>query len=125
MLTHSKAIAMLPVVGMERAPKFYEETLGLPRPEVRPSGEARYEAGETRFALYPRATPTRADHTALSFEVDDLAAEMRSLRGRGVRFEEYDLPGLKTVEGVCVLGSERAAWFRDPDGNILCLHQDL
>ena len=43
---------------------------------------------------------------------------------RGVRFEDYDLPGLKTVEGVCVLGGERAAWFRDPEGNTLCIHQD-
>jgi len=125
MLTQSRATAMLPVVDMPRARAFYEQTLGLPAPRVRPGGEARYEAGGLSFALYPRATPTRADHTALSFEVADLSAEMRTLRDRGVRFEEYDLPGLKTTAGVCVLGSERAAWFRDPEGNILCLHQDL
>lgn len=124
MLTGAKATAMLPVVDMGRARKFYQETLDLPAPRVRENGEARFDAGGTSFALYPRSTPTRADHTALSFEVRDLAAEMRTLRARGVRFEEYDLPGLKTEEGVCVLGSERAAWFRDPEGNILCLHQD-
>lgn len=124
MLAGSKATAMLPVVDMARALAFYEQTLGLPPPRVRPSGEARFEANGLSFALYPRATPTRADHTALSFEVRDLAAEMRALRARGVHFEEYDLPGLKTEEGVCVLGSERAAWFRDPEGNILCIHQD-
>jgi catechol 2,3-dioxygenase-like lactoylglutathione lyase family enzyme len=124
MLRNAQATSMLPVVEMARARRFYEETLGLPAPEVRPSGEARYRAGGTRFALYPRSTPTRADHTALSFQVDDLAAEMRALASRGVVFEEYDLPGLKTEGGVCVLGSERAAWFKDPDGNILCLHQD-
>ncbi len=124
MLTGAKATAMLPVVDMSRARKFYQETLDLPAPRVRENGEARFDAGGTSFALYPRSTPTRADHTALSFEVRDLAAEMRTLRARGVRFEEYDLPGLKTEEGVCVLGSERAAWFRDPEGNILCLHQD-
>ena len=124
MLTNQKATSMLPVVNMARARQFYEKTLGLDAAQVRENGEARYDAGGTSFALYPRATPTRADHTALSFEVKDLSAEMRDLRARGVRFEEYDLPGLKTVEGVCVLGSERAAWFRDPEGNILCLHQD-
>lgn len=124
MLTNCKATAMLPVVEMARARKFYEEALGLPPGRARPSGETRYEAGGTSFALYPRATPTRADHTALTWEVSDIAAEMKALRARGVRFEEYDLPGLKTVEGVCVLGAERAAWFRDPEGNILCIHQD-
>jgi catechol 2,3-dioxygenase-like lactoylglutathione lyase family enzyme len=124
MLTEALATAMLPVVDMTRARAFYEGLLGLPAPRVRPSGEARYQAGGLSFALYPRTTPTRADHTALSFEVRDLAAEMRALRARGVSFEEYDLPGLKTKEGVCVLGAERAAWFKDTEGNILCLHQD-
>jgi catechol 2,3-dioxygenase-like lactoylglutathione lyase family enzyme len=124
MLTNSKAIAMLPVVDMARARTFYEQTLGLPVPRVPPNGEARYETGGQRFALYKRATPTRADHTALSFEVSDITSEMKALRSRGVRFEDYDLPGLKTHDGVCVLGGERAAWFRDPEGNILCIHQD-
>ncbi len=55
--------------------------------------------------------------------MSDIAAEMGDLRARGVRFEEYDLPGLKTVEGVWAQGAERAAWFRDPEGNILCIHQ--
>jgi catechol 2,3-dioxygenase-like lactoylglutathione lyase family enzyme len=124
MLTEFRATAMLPVTDMARARKFYEETLGLARPRVGPNGDARYDAGGTAFALYPRSTPTRADHTALSFEVKDLVGEMKALRARGVRFEDYDLPGLKTQDGVCVLGSERAAWFRDPDGNTLCIHQD-
>ncbi len=126
MLSGTKVTAMLPVVDMKRARRFYEETLQLPKPKVtREGGEALFEVSGERFALYPRATPTRADHTALSFEVDDLDGEMRSLRGRGVRFEEYDSPGLKTSNGVCDLGAERAAWFKDPDGNILCLHQTI
>jgi catechol 2,3-dioxygenase-like lactoylglutathione lyase family enzyme len=124
MLNDAKAISMLPVVDMARARDFYERTLGLGRADVRANGEARFQAGGARFALYPRKTPTQADHTALSFEVANLAAEMKTLRERGVRFEDYDLPGLKTENGVCVLGSERAAWFKDPEGNILCLHED-
>jgi catechol 2,3-dioxygenase-like lactoylglutathione lyase family enzyme len=124
MLTNSRAIAMLPVVDMARARSFYEQTLGLPEARVPPNGEARYDTKGHSFALYQRATATRADHTALSFEVSDIASEMRALRSKGVRFEDYDLPGLKTHDGVCALGGERAAWFRDPEGNILCIHQD-
>ena len=124
MLTQAQATAMLPVVDLTRARAFYEGPLGLPPAHLGPAGEARYQVGGVSFALYPRATPTRADHTALSFQVQDLAGEMRALRARGVRFEEYDLPGLRTQDGVCVLGAERAAWFKDPEGNILCLHQD-
>jgi catechol 2,3-dioxygenase-like lactoylglutathione lyase family enzyme len=124
MLSGTKVTAMLPVVDMTRARKFYEDTLQLPQPRVRPNGEALFGVSGERFALYPRATPTRADHTALSFEVKDLDDEMKTLRARGVRFEDYDVPGLKTKAGVCDLGAERAAWFRDPDGNILCLHEE-
>jgi len=121
MLTRCKVTAMLPVVEMARARKFYEGTLGLAPPTVRPNGEARYGAGDVAFALYPRSTPTRADHTALSFEVKDLAAEMRDLRARGVRFEEYDLPGLKTEDGVATLGDLQSAWFKDSEGNVLAV----
>jgi catechol 2,3-dioxygenase-like lactoylglutathione lyase family enzyme len=124
MLSGTKITAMLPVVDMARARRFYEETLQLPKPRVRPNGEALFEVAGERFALYPRETPTHTDHTALSFEVDDLDGEMRGLRTRGVRFEDYDMPGLKTTGGVAEHGGERAAWFRDPDGNILCLHQE-
>jgi catechol 2,3-dioxygenase-like lactoylglutathione lyase family enzyme len=124
MLTGSKATAMLPATDLARARRFYEETLGLPPARLRENGEARFEGSGYSFALYQRGAPTRADHTALSFEVSDLAAEMKALQARGVGFEEYDLPGLKTVQGVCVLGGEQAAWFHDTEGNILCLHQD-
>jgi catechol 2,3-dioxygenase-like lactoylglutathione lyase family enzyme len=123
MLTGSKATAMLPVVDMKRARKFYEETLRLRAARAGEGGETHYEAGGTDIALYPRSTPTKADHTTLTFEVRDLDAEMADLRSRGLRFEEYDMPGLKTTNGVATLGPERAAWFRDPEGNIICLHQ--
>ena len=95
--------------------------LTLPRPD----GKFIYRCGGTVLALYPRPGGTRAEHTALSFRVDDIAREIHELQARGVVFAEYDLPGLKTVDHVCVLGSEKAAWFLDPEGNILCLHEDL
>ena len=62
---------------------------------------------------------------ALSFRVDDIAKAIVMLKSRGVVFADYDFPGLKTEGHVCVLGSEKAAWFEDPEGNILCLHEDL
>lgn len=71
----------------------------------------------------PKLEGTRAEHTALSFEVTNTAATVQELTGRGVNFEDYDYPGLKTVDKICVLGSERAAWFKDTEGNILCVHQ--
>ncbi|HEY6354828.1 MAG TPA: hypothetical protein VIY30_10085 [Burkholderiaceae bacterium] len=55
----------------------------------------------------------------------DIGRAITELKGRGVNFADYDFPGLKTVEHVCVLGSEKAAWFEDPEGNILCLHADI
>jgi len=61
----------------------------------------------------------------LSFRVAQIDQAVAALSQRGVRFADYDLPGLKTVAHVCVLGSEKAAWFEDPEGNILCLHEDL
>ena len=61
----------------------------------------------------------------MSSEVSDIGAEIEALAQRGVTFADYDLPGLKTVDHVCVLGSEKAACFEDPDGNVLCLHEPL
>jgi len=125
MLAGCQVTTMLPVVDMGRARTFYEGKLGLAAGSQRPNGEVVYQLNGATVALYPRGQPTRADHTALSFEVKDIGAEIRQLTARGVTFEEYDLPGLKTVNKVCVLGSEKAAWLKDTEGNILCLHEDL
>jgi len=117
--------AILPVIDMGRARRFYEQQLGLAAGAARPDGKFVYRCGGTEIALFPRPGGTKAEHTALSFQVEDIGAAIRDLEARGVTFADYDLPGLKTVEHVCVLGSEKAAWFQDPEGNILCLHQDL
>jgi catechol 2,3-dioxygenase-like lactoylglutathione lyase family enzyme len=121
----SEATCILPVKDMQRARRFYEGGLGLVAGAEKPDGKFVYKLGGTEIALFPRAEGTKATHTALSFRVPDIAAAIRSLAARGVAFADYDLPGLKTVEHVCVLGSEKAAWFNDPEGNILCLHEDI
>jgi catechol 2,3-dioxygenase-like lactoylglutathione lyase family enzyme len=125
MLNGNQVTAILPVKDMARARRFYENQLGLKPLGLRPDGKFTYRCGGTVLALFPRAGGTKAEHTALSFQVDDIEKEVRDLRARGVVFADYDLPGLKTVEHMCVLGSEKAAWFLDPEGNILCLHEDL
>ena len=70
--------------------------------------------------LYKRAA-TKADNTAAGFLVDDLEATMKELRAKGVKFEEYDFPGLKTVNGIATTDGEKGAWFKDTEGNILAL----
>lgn len=116
---------MLPVKDLARARQFYEQQLGLVPGGLRPDGKFVYRLGGTTLALFPKAEGTKAEHTAISFRVDDIGKAVAELEARGVRFSDYDLPGLKTVDHVCVLGSEKAAWFDDPEGNILCLHEDL
>jgi catechol 2,3-dioxygenase-like lactoylglutathione lyase family enzyme len=121
----TEATCLLPVKDLDRARRFYEGALGLEVEGARPDGKFIYRCGGTRIALFPKPEGTKAQHTAVSFRVDDIAAAIAELAARGVRFADYDLPGLKTVEHVCVLGAEKAAWFDDPEGNILCLHEDL
>lgn len=121
----TEATCMLPVKDLARARRFYEDVLGLCAEGERPDGKFVYRCGDTRIALFPKPEGTKAEHTALSFRVDDIAAAVAALQGRGLRFADYDLPGLKTVDHVCVLGAEKAAWFEDTEGNILCLHEDL
>lgn len=124
-LSATQITVMLPVKDMARARRFYETGLGLSALGEKADGKVVYRCGDTILALFPRPGGTRADHTAVSFKVDDIRAAVAELGGRGVTFADYDLPGLKTVDHVCVLGSEKAAWFEDPEGNILCLHEDI
>jgi catechol 2,3-dioxygenase-like lactoylglutathione lyase family enzyme len=125
MLGNQQVTVMLPVKDMARARRFYEEGLGLAPGGLKPDGKFVYHCGGTELALFPKADGTKAEHTAVSFRVPDIVKEVRALEARGIKFADYDLPGLKTVGHVCVLGSEKAAWFQDPEGNILCLHEDL
>ncbi len=121
MLANAHCTAMLPVTDVSRARRFYEEKLGLHAKRALPNGEILFESNGGTFALYPRQTPPKSDHTALTWDVTDIGAEMNDLRSRGVRFEDY--PEMNTRDGVAELGGEKAAWFKDPDGNILCIHE--
>ncbi|WP_107764788.1 VOC family protein [Nocardioides terrigena] len=125
-LAHSGVALMLPVTDVDRATRFYQQSLGLEFTGTNDEGSAMFAVGsDAQLVLLPRPESKPSESTAMSFEVDDVTAEIRTLEGRGVVFEDYDLPDLKTVDHVCEFGDEKAAWFKDPDGNVLCLHEDL
>ena len=124
-LIDCEVTCMLPVRDLDRARTFSEACLGLTPQGLRPDGKFTYRLGGTTLALFPKPEGTKAEHTALSFRVPRIEPAVATLKARGVRFADYDYPGLKTVNHVCVLGSEKAAWFEDTEGNILCIHEDL
>jgi catechol 2,3-dioxygenase-like lactoylglutathione lyase family enzyme len=125
-LTLAPPTTILPVTRTDLAERFYADVLGLPYLGTSGDGKHLFAlAGGGTLALIEKPPGAQAAHTVLSFEVPDVAAAVRELGAAGVVFDDYDLPGLRTVDHVCVLGSEKAAWFRDLDGNILCVHEVL
>lgn len=125
MLSNASVTTMLPVKDMDRARSFYERCLGFVPGGLKADGKFVYEVSGSTLALFPKPEGTKADHTAISFRVADIAASIEELKRKGVAFEDYDFPGLKTVNHVCVLGAEKAAWFKDTEGNYLCIHEDI
>jgi catechol 2,3-dioxygenase-like lactoylglutathione lyase family enzyme len=132
-LQASRVATRLPAQDLARARAFYAEKLGLEPVEERPGG-LRYRCGEGWFALFASSGRPSGTHTQMAFEVDDIEATMRELRGRGVEFLRYDEPGLMTVDDIAVIAGnypssggvgERAAWFRDSEGNLLALGQPM
>jgi catechol 2,3-dioxygenase-like lactoylglutathione lyase family enzyme len=127
MLTGARIMAIVPTTDLARAKAFYGGTLGLVDANVpTPGAQVVYRCGgNTLLEVYERPTAGEAQHTLASWEVSDLRAAVNQLRNRGVRFEEYDLPGVKTEDGISATGDLREAWFRDPDGNILRIHSHV
>ena len=125
-LTETSVAVMLPISDPDRAQKFYTDQLGLPYKGKNEMGELMFRlSGDAELVLLPRPDEKPHSSTAMSFEVSDLAVEIEELEGRGVAFEDYDLPGLKTENHIATMGHDRAAWMLDPDGNVLCLHQTI
>jgi catechol 2,3-dioxygenase-like lactoylglutathione lyase family enzyme len=125
MLNSGRAVPYIPVSDRAQAIDFYTRTLGLEVYEET-GGDVIFAAGGgTLLGIYQTDHAGQAGHTLAAFFVDDLDATMAALRERGVTFEEYDFPELKTVDGIAELDGERGAWFKDPDGNILGIGQRL
>lgn len=125
MLQQSPLYAYIPAKDVARARKFYEEKLGL-KPKREVAGGVAYEFGKgTACFLYPTPNAGTSKASQAFWQVEDVEREVRELKARGVVFEEYDLPGMKTQNGIATAGGARSAWFKDSEGNILALVQSL
>jgi predicted enzyme related to lactoylglutathione lyase len=127
MLSRAKIGAVIPVSDLERGIEFYGQTLGLGTPErddISDNPGARFPIGGGELYIYKSVGAGQSKHTLCAFEVDDIEQEVDDLRGRGVSMEEYDMPGMKTENGIVDMGGGiKGAFFKDPDGNILGLGQ--
>jgi predicted enzyme related to lactoylglutathione lyase len=126
MLKNSALMAVLPAKDINRAKEFYRDKLGLESSESMEEGSVLYRCGNgTSFLVYQTDNAGSAKNTQMGWETDNLEREMEELRGRGVTFEEYDMPGLKTENGIATSDWGKAAWFTDSEGNILNLAQRI
>jgi catechol 2,3-dioxygenase-like lactoylglutathione lyase family enzyme len=133
MLKDGKVATRLPARDLARARAFYADKLGLEAVEQREGGLRYVCAGGGEFSLFESAGAASGDHTQMGWEVEDIEATVAELRSRGVVFEEYDFPGLTTVNGIATIegnypskgSGERGAWFRDSEGNMLGIGQPL
>ena len=125
MLEQAEITAVVPVSDVEAAIRFYGETLGLQlgerREDLPENREAEFTAKQGTLLAYESVGAGKSRHTVAGFRVDDIEAVVAGLRDRGVSFEEYDLPDLKTENGIAAVGDVRAAWCKDPDGNIIAI----
>ncbi len=123
-LATTPAVTNLSTTDLDRSKRFYTEKLGLPLAMEMGANAFMVEAGGgTNILVYIRDEPPKAKNTAVSFHVGELDPVVEDLKARGVSFEEYDLPHLKTEDGISDDGHMRAAWFKDPDGNIIGLFE--
>jgi catechol 2,3-dioxygenase-like lactoylglutathione lyase family enzyme len=122
MLSDLEVYAMIPAADLERARRFYEEKLSFVPSQEMP-GILFYDSGGSGFGLYATTYAGTGKHTLMAWETPNLDREMTNLRSRGVVFEEYDLPELKTVKGVATMEGSKTAWFKDSEGNVLAITQ--
>ncbi|MFJ9097205.1 VOC family protein [Streptomyces sp. NPDC102405] len=126
-LARGRVATRLPAQDLDRARRFYAEKLGLEPVDERPGGLL-YRCGGTDFALFRSAGASPGTFTQMGWEVDDIETVVSQLQQRGVVFEDVDLPGFRTKNGIADIDGnyptknargERAAWFRDSEGNLL------
>ena len=121
MLEHSNAFPSFSVNDLKRAKDFYTKTLGLEAKES-DQGLELHPGGGAKVFIYPKPNHEPASFTVLNFAVDDVDKTVDDLKKRGVSFEKYDLPQMKTDEKGIARGDGKGptiAWFKDPAGNIL------
>ncbi len=124
MLNNSPIAAVLPAVDLDTEKKFYTHKLGLKLSNLTTKDALIFDTdGGAGLVIYKRDKPTKADHTVAGFMVDNLESAMMELKDKGVVFEDYNLPNIKTVNGIATMDGVKSAWFKDPEGNILALNQ--
>jgi catechol 2,3-dioxygenase-like lactoylglutathione lyase family enzyme len=124
MLSARRVFATIPAADIERARRWYKEKLGLEPRAEEPMGLIYDLGGGTGFLLYPTPNAGQAPNTLMTFSSTDVRGDVTELRDRGVVFEDYDLPGLKTSNGIAMLGGRAGAWFKDSEGNILAIGEE-
>ena len=123
MLGKADATPMIAVKDLDRARKFYEETLGLSTKESMGGEVLEVTSGGTLINVYRSEFAGTNKATALTFDVGDIQSEVSELKTRGIFFEHYDMPGMEQQGDVYVAEGVKTAWFKDPDGNILSLFE--
>ena len=121
MLSKNDAVATIAVKNIDVARKFYEGVLGLTPQPAAEEGVLPFKTGDTTVLVYTSQFAGTNRATAATWNVDDLEGTIASLKSKGVTFEHYDMPGVTRKGDVHGTGSSRAAWLKDPDGNILAL----
>jgi catechol 2,3-dioxygenase-like lactoylglutathione lyase family enzyme len=119
MFADRQATMMIPAANVDRAVNWYRDKLGLEPAQRMDQGAVYALAGGMRMFLYRSDYAGTAEHTLLSFDTPDLRGDMNAMRQRGVEFINYDLPGIKTVDGVAEFGTVKNAWANDSEGNII------
>ena len=123
MLGKAGATAMIAVKDIDRARRFYEETLGLEAKDAMGGEVLEVKSGDTLINVYKSEFAGTNKATALTFDVQDIESEVRDLKDKGVFFEKYDMPGLEQRGDLYVGEGMKTAWFKDPDGNSLSLFE--
>ena len=124
MLTTAPIRAYLPASNIPRARKFYEQQIGL-QPKEEYSGGVIYECGGAEVFLYPTPNAGTSKASQAYWSVTDVEAEVADLKSRGVKFEDYNMPGIKMTNSIATGGGAKTAWFKDTEGNILAVSQRL
>jgi predicted enzyme related to lactoylglutathione lyase len=122
MLRTAPIRAYIPASNVVRAREFYEAIIGLEAKEVYAGGVI-YECGGSEVFLYPTNNAGTSKASQAFWRVEDVEAEVAELKARGVKFEEYDMPGVKMKNSIAIGGGAKTAWFKDTEGNILAISQ--
>ena len=125
MLQRHPFYAYIPAKDVPRARQFYERTLGFQAKQEIAGGVVYAFAGGTECFLYPTPNAGTSQASQAFWQVDDVEREVADLKARGVAFEDYDMPGEKSPSGVITAGGAKAAWFKDTEGNILAIIEDV